>query len=185
MNVYDFDKTIFDGDSATHFWNYCIYRYPAAIRVLPALVHTAVTHIRDPEIHGVLKEKMFSVLRFVPDIDKEVRVFWDENMDRVFSWYLQRKREDDLVISASPSFLIGEVCGRLGVRYIATEMDTHTGRLLSPNCRGQEKVKRFQSVYGDAVIDEFFSDSYADRPMMELARSAFLLKKGSIVSRIR
>lgn len=185
MNVYDFDKTIYNGDSATHFWRWCIARYPAALSVLPGIAWTAATHLRDPEIHGAVKERMFAVLRFVPDPEKEVKLFWDRNMDGLFPWYLRQKKEDDLIISASPAFLIGEICSRLGVRYIATEMDPLTGRLNSPNCRGRAKVDRYRATWGHVNVEEFYSDSFVDRPMMDLAQSAFLVKKGNIVSRIR
>ena len=30
MNAYDFDKTIYPGDSAAHFWRWCVRRHPAA-----------------------------------------------------------------------------------------------------------------------------------------------------------
>ena len=31
MNVYDFDKTIYRGDSTMDFWRYCLKRYPKAV----------------------------------------------------------------------------------------------------------------------------------------------------------
>ena len=185
MNVYDFDKTIYNGDSATHFWRHCIARYPAALSVLPGIAWTAVSHLHDPEIHGAVKERMFAILRFVPDAEEEAKLFWDRHMDGILPWYHRQKREDDLIISASPAFLIGEIASRLGVRCIATEMDPRTGRLNSPNCRGRAKVERFRAACGNETVEEFYSDSFADRPMMEIANSAFLMKKGKIVSRIR
>lgn len=35
MNVYDFDDTIFRGDSTRAFWAYCLKRAPGLVRFLP------------------------------------------------------------------------------------------------------------------------------------------------------
>ena len=185
MNVYDFDKTIYPRDSATDFFWYCVRRYPAALLCLPAALGTALVHWGKPELRGKLKEKIYSFLRFVPDPKAAASAFWDEKLDDVYSWYRERRRDDGLVISASPDFLVGEACRRLGVRWLCTEMDRHTGRLLSPNCRGEEKVRRFRAEYADAPVEEFYSDSWSDRPMMELAERGYLVKKGRVADRLK
>ena len=59
---------------------------------------------------------MYSFLSRLPDPEAEARLFWDSRIDRIFPWYINRRRDDDLVISASPDFLIGEACRRLGIR---------------------------------------------------------------------
>jgi len=184
MNVYDFDKTIYPGDSATDFFLYCARRRPAALLYLPGAGLTALCHLGRPGLHGAVKERIYAFLHRLPDPAAEAKAFWDERFDRIYPWYLARRRQDDLVISASPSFLIGEACRRLGVRSVGTEMDLATGRLLSPNCRGAEKVRRYRALYGDAPVEEFYSDSFADRPMMELAEKAFLVKNGAVAGRV-
>ncbi len=181
MNVYDFDKTIYPHDSATDFFWYCARRHPSALLTLPAAGLTALAHLGKSDLHGAVKERIYSFLRRIPDADAMAARFWDEHFKLIFPWYLDRRREDDVIVSASPSFLVGEACRRLGVRCLGTEMDRRTGRLLSPNCRGAEKIRRFREACGDAPVEEFFSDSFADRPMMELAESAYLMKNGAVV----
>ena len=112
--------------------------------------------------------------------DADAARFWDERLDRIYPWYLARRREDDVIVSASPSFLVGEACRRLGIECIATDMDPTTGRIRGENCRREEKVRRFREIYGSAMVGEFYSDSYSDRPMMELAQSAYLMKNGAV-----
>ncbi len=63
---------------------------------------------------------------------------------------------------------------------IASDVDISSGTFLSANCKGSEKVKRFREVYPDERIDKFYSDSFSDLPMAELAAEAFLIKKGRI-----
>ena len=35
IDVYDFDGTIYDGDSTVDFWLYCLRRKPSLLRFLP------------------------------------------------------------------------------------------------------------------------------------------------------
>ena len=184
MNVYDFDKTIYPGDSATHFWLFCLRRHPrtfsSAVRALGPLSRGLTGRLS----RGEVKQALYSCLRAVPDAHAEAKAFWDEHIDRIFPWYLARRREDDLVISASPEFLIGEACRRLGIGYIATRMDPADGRIIGENCRGEEKVRRFREVFGDAAVEEFYSDSLSDRPMMDIAGQGFLVRGGKVVRRV-
>ena len=43
------------------------------------------------------------------------------------------------------------------------------------------KAKRFRELYGpDVVIDEFYTDSKFDQPMIDMARHAFMVKGNTI-----
>ena len=181
MNVYDFDKTIYPADSASHFWQFCVRRHPAAFLSLFRAVPPALKLLKGEVARGELKQAMFSCLRSVSDPLGEVEAFWDAHIDRIYPWYLAQRRDDDLIISASPSFLISAACRRLGVRCLATEMDAATGRLLGPNCYGEEKPRRFLAAFGDAHIDGFYSDSFSDSPMMRLADRAYRIRKGKVI----
>ena len=184
MNAYDFDKTIYPGDSATHFWWYCVRRHPAAFSSALRALGPLSKGLAGRLSRGEVKQALYTCLRYVPDPENEAAAFWDGHIDRIYPWYLERKRDDDLIISASPAFLIGEACRRLGVRWMATPMDPSTGVIPGKNCRGEEKVRRFREAYGDAAVEEFYSDSLSDRPMMELAARGYLVKKGVVVRRV-
>lgn len=184
MNVYDFDKTIYAGDSSIHFWLFLIRRHPQSAPLSAGMVPEGFRVLRGKGSRGELKERMFALLRRVPDPEAEVSAFWDSHIRRIYPWYLDRRREDDVIISASPAFLIGEACRRLEVGYIATEMDIHTGRIADGNCRGEEKPPRFRAVYGETPVEEFYSDSLSDLPMMELAEAGYLVKRGQVVRQV-
>lgn len=51
---------------------------------------------------------------------------------------------------------------------------------MSENCYGKEKVFRFKEHYPTENIESFFSDSYSDRPLKELADKAYLVKRGRL-----
>ena len=181
MNVYDFDKTVFYPDSSCSFFLYCLRHYPAAVlrvcpRILGAGLRRAFGAIRTKE----LKENVFSFLRFLPDPEKAVGSFWDERLSGIGDWYLRQRRADDLVITASPEFLVGEASRRLGFRLLGTRMDIRTGRIEGENCHDTEKVRRFRSAYPDEQIESFYSDSLSDKPLAEISRRAFLVKKGKL-----
>lgn len=181
MNAYDFDKTIYPGDSAAHFWRWCVGRHPAAALRAAAVLGPAFRTVMGDMSRGELKQGLFAVLRGIGDPVREAELFWDRHIDRIYPWYLARRRDDDLIISASPDFLIAEACRRLGIAHMATDMDPATGRLRGPNCWGGEKVRRFKAVYGDTPVDEFYSDSLSDLPMMALAARGYLVKNGAVV----
>lgn len=177
MNVYDFDKTIFYPDSSCCFILYCLKKHPG--KVLPALLGAV------PMVFGGytqrMKEQFFSFLPRLSDRDELVRSFWAENEHRIAQWYRERRRRTDVIISASPEFFLRPIAEKLGVALIATRMDGSSGKIHGLNCHDEEKVRRFRAAYGEARIEEFYSDSSADTPMARLAERAFLVKKDRLL----
>ena len=96
----------------------------------------------------------------------------------IADWYLAQKRDDDLIISASPEFLLRPITEKLGVQLIATRMDSRTGRITGNNCHDSEKISRFLRDYPNGSVDVFYSDSLSDSPMAWFASKAFLVKEG-------
>ena len=173
MNVYDFDDTIFRGDSTRAFWAYCLKRAPGLARFLPRQCAAAVRYALGRTAKEAFKEAFFSFLQGVPDADAWAEDFWRTHERRFRPWYLAQKQPDDLVVSASPEFLLAPACRRLGIRPpIASRVDARTGRYTGLNCKGAEKVSRFREQYPDAEIGQFYSDSRSDAPLAHLARRA-------------
>ena len=145
MNVYDFDDTIFRGDSTRAFWAYCLKRAPGLARFLPRQCAAAVRYALGRTAKEAFKEAFFSFLQGVPDADAWAEDFWRTHERRFRPWYLAQKQPDDLVVSASPEFLLAPACRRLGIRPpIASRVDARTGRYTGLNCKGAEKVSRFR-----------------------------------------
>ena len=183
MNVYDFDQTIFFPDSSFAFFCYCLKRYPRTVLKKPGKILKACYSFftaGDSSDAAPLKETLFSFLAYLPEPEEEVEAFWRENEAGIAEWYLEQKREDDLIISASPEFLLKPMTQKLGVELIATPMDIHSGKILGLNCHDREKLRRFREEYPGETIDAFYSDSLSDAPLAEIADRAFLIKKGKI-----
>ncbi|MBQ9719137.1 MAG: haloacid dehalogenase-like hydrolase [Oscillospiraceae bacterium] len=179
MNAYDFDQTIFYPDSSYCFVMYCLRRYPRA--VFSALPSTALAGLRcflGRTDTRELKEQVFSFLPLLDDVDRIVDEFWQEHEKGIASWYLAQRRDDDLIISASPEFLLRPITDKLGVRLIATRMDRHTGRIIGSNCHDEEKVCRLLKEYPNQRPENFYSDSRSDNPMAWFSEKAWLVKDG-------
>ena len=182
MNVYDFDGTIYDGDSSIDFYLFCIKKKPVIFwKSIFNQLSGAVLFKLGIISRKRFKEKYFCFLKRISIDDALLNEFWNQKYSRVKAWYLKQKKSDDLVISASPEFLLRPVCEKLGVSLIASEVDILTGHFEGENCRGEEKVRRFQEQFPDGVIERFYTDSKADLPLMRIAKEAFFVQKQTVI----
>ena len=177
MNAYDFDKTIFDGDSTAKFYLFSLKRHKRILLLAPSLLGAALRfYLLKRGTKTQFKEVMYRFLRYC-DNEKDVAEFWQKNAVGIKRFYLAQQQKDDVIISASPVFLLQPICRQLGIRYlIASEVDPVTGRYSGENCHGEEKVRRFREQFGNAEIDAFYSDSHSDDPMAKIAKRAYLVK---------
>ena len=176
MNAFDFDKTIYDGDSTTDFYKYCLKKYPS-------LVFFAPFHLILFPFCGKTRAKQhfFRFLRHIPDVDAAVSDFWEKNIGKIKPWYKSVRRDDDVIISASPRFLVEIPCKKLGIgELIASEVDKKTGKYKGVNCSGAEKVRRFYEKCGTLSPEYFFSDSRDDTPMAKIAKYPFAVVKNDL-----
>lgn len=177
MNVYDFDNTILRGDSTARFFAWCLRHRPGMWADLPGQAVNGLMFVLKLRKKQAFKQRMLAFLARIGDVDAAVTAFWKDNACRVKPWYLEKHRADDVVISASPEFLIRPICEALQIAHVmGSPVDPKTGVFSGLNCHGEEKVRRFREVWPDAQIDEFFSDSYSDTPLANLARKAWLVK---------
>ena len=73
-------------------------------------------------------------------------------------------------------------CKKLGIKtVIATEYDTKKGCIKGKNCKGKEKIVRFNKVFKKANVNEAYSDSLSDIPMFEIAKKAYLVKGNELI----
>ena len=174
MNVYDFDKTIYDGDASLDFWKFSVKRKPSLVLYLPYQVFSAVLFKTKIISRKKFKENFFSFLISVKDL--HLSEFWDQYQNKIKDWYLKQKQSDDLIISASPEFILKEMTDRLNIKLMGTRMDSQTGKIDGENCRAEEKVKRFYQIYPDTNINQFYSDSKSDAPLKLISKQAYLVK---------
>ncbi|QPN70355.1 flippase-like domain-containing protein [Synechococcus sp. CBW1108] len=89
-------------------------------------------------------------------------------------WHQQRG-DRVLLCSASPRMLLQPLADWLGVELLCTELEQVQGkwrpRLVSPNCKGPEKVRRLAAHLGplDGLTIEAYGDSKGDRELLQAA----------------
>lgn len=180
MNVYDFDRTLFPGDSSMHFWAYCKNKYPLIWLHFPAGITKMALYKLKLFYWGDVMEKFFSFMKYIPSGEREkiIEEFWDEKVNKIYPWYKDKHKDDDIIISATPYFIINPIARRLGIKHvIATDMDINTYKINGIDCTGIQKVLRFREEYPEGAIDEFYSDSYSDMPLAEISKKAFMISK--------
>ena len=179
MNGYDFDNTILHGNSTRRFSFFCALRLPYLIIFVPEILLAFLLRA----LHIISKNKYLHMLEWfialVPNVDRYVVKFWDKNMKHIKSWYLLQRRDDDIVISASPFFLVEEACKRLGVACIATNLDTRA-RLNGTHVYGEEKVATYKTIYEDKPLATYYSDSMSDIPMFKFVDRGYFVKGNEV-----
>ena len=182
MNVYDFDKTIFPSDCSIGFCIWCMNRHPRLwFTFAPKVIKNILLNKLGKIPEYLLQREFFGYLMLIDDFDEQIERYWDKNEKKIASWYLAQKRDDDLIISASPDCVIGPIAKRLGVNFIATEYNREYGVFLNNLMYAQEKAQ-YIIDHGFPMIDNFYSDSLSDTPIALCAEKAHLVtKKASTV----
>ena len=204
MNVYDFDGTIYSGDSTYDFYFYLIKKKPIVLLYLPKFIYSYILYkfnikIAKDENFNFLSDDDFLVLnktylkqnffRFLnaidnKEIDKIIHNFWLEkiNQNKIFKYYIKQRKKDDVIISASPRFLLDPISKVFKCNLICSEVDKYTGKYNSLSCWWKEKVIRYKKIYGEKHIDEFYSDSVTDLPLALISKKSFrVLKNGKVI----
>ena len=182
MNVYDFDRTIYNGDSTVDFYLFCLRRHRKIAFLFPSLVKAyAKYYVFKKGSKTEFKESMYRFLTYC-DIERDLEDFWKKHDKKIKSWYLAQRSDDDVIISASPYFLLSPIANKAGFDVIASDVDKHSGKYTGENCYFEEKVNRFYRKYPNGIIDEFYSDHYSDEPLAKVAKKAFIVKGDTLVN---
>ena len=183
MNGFDFDGTIYSGDSTFDFICFCYKKHPGLIRYLPRQAIAFLLYAFKCIDKTRMKEKIYS---FMAAIDAQALLpeFWETHRKNIFPWYPAQQQPDDILISASPEFLLEPICRELGIEtMMASRVDPRTGKYQGLNCHGKEKVRRLKQQTGITHLHKFYSDSQSDLPLALIADEAYLIdKKGNILN---
>ena len=177
MKVYDFDKTIYAGDSTVHFFLFLLRRHPGLSRYLPGSALAFARFQWGDWSKTRFKERLYRLFQAVPNIDAEVHAFWQLHRDGIKAFYMAQQARDDVIISASPTFLLAPICAELGITHLlASKVDSQTGAYEGENCWGAEKVRRFLEAGNQlSEMTDFYSDSLSDAPLAMRAQRAWFV----------
>ena len=188
MNVFDFDNTIYRGESFVDIFIMVLKRDPSLLKNVPHMVSGVLQYKAGTlrlesafEKYAGIFEDYVSTL---DDINGLVTDFWDTHMHKIKPFYETVRSEDDLVISASPEVVIAEVCRRIGIKnYIGTQFDLNTGK-LGRVCFRENKIAAFFERCPDGRIDNLYTDSMHDKPLMDISDNVYFVK-GNKITKIK
>lgn len=180
--LFDFDGTIYDGDSSVDFYLFCLKKKFSIIKFLPIFLWYAILYILRLKSKEQMKEKFFKFVTLFSNLDGIVDEFWEKNKNKIKKFYVNCEHSKDIIVSASPYFLIKPIGDILGVHdVIASNIDFKTGIYKGQNCHGKEKVNRIKKKYKRASFKEAYGDSLSDYDMVSLADDKYYVDGNEIV----
>ena len=178
MNVYDFDKTLFWGDSEDRFFDFLEQKKGYAF-------HVARFHFYEfLADHKLIRktwarQRQYRVLIRInkkDNLDRLLEEYWDEVEQYLMPWYEAVKRPDDIIASGTPRFIMEPILRRMGLKnLVATEMDTRTGRITGHFAVAEGKLENYLKQYKKEDMENFYSDAYSDHFLADIAEHAYIV----------
>jgi len=188
LALFDFDGTITTRDSLPDFIRYAVGR-PAYYAGLAALSPVLLAYLAGLVPNHAAKQKLLSW--FFRDWPAErfhslAARYSSQRIDGMLraeaigkiDWHRQRG-DRVVVVSASVQDWVQPWCENRGLELVATRLAVENGRLngrfSTPNCHGEEKVRRIREyldldAYGRVYA---YGDSHGDEAMLAIADEAF------------
>lgn len=182
LDLYDFDGTIYDGDSGVDIILFAIKKNPKVILNLISSLGIVILYLLKLKTKEEMKNRLFSFLKYFADTEQFVSEFWVRNEKKLKQFWLDKKsHKNDVIISASGYFWLKPIADKYQVKdLIATDIDQKTGIVKGKNCHGKEKVRVFKEKYPKAIVSKMYTDSIHDLPLIEEAKEGYLVKKNKI-----
>lgn len=184
MVAFDFDGTLTIRDSFTAFlrWRAGAGAWALGlVRMAPAVAAYARDRDRGRIKAASVREFLKGVSRAELEADAErfADRVWADFMrpDALAVWNDWGKRgAHRVIVTASPETTVAPFARRLGAEgLLGTHLafdgeDRVTGAFDTPNCRGEEKVRRLRAAYGDDLhLTAAYGDTSGDTEMIAIA----------------
>ena len=186
MNVFDFDNTIYDGESMLDLFFWYMKHDLSLIRFIPKVLFAAFKYklgkISFDEAFNKYAPFLEWYIAKLDDIRGDSVRFWDEHMQNIKPFYKDIHTDNDIIVTASFEITMEEICKRLGVSVcIGSQIDERTSK-ITRLCFRKRKVDAFFEAYPDAHIENFYTDSPKnDKAMIDIAENAYIIKKNKII----
>ncbi len=180
MNLYDFDETIYKYDSPSRFYFFCLRRHPKIWwHLLKSGFWGACKALKIIDLKR-FKEKFFSFILHL-DYEKDLEKFWEKEINNINAWYFEKRKDDDVICSATPRFMMEYITNKINPKaiLICSEIDAKTAKFKAneQNCKGEVKAQKLKNL-GLITFDEGYGDSLSDVPMLKLSKKRFRVING-------
>lgn len=189
--IYDFDKTIYNGETNIDFTKFVFKNYKKyRLKILKYSI-LSLFYIKNLKKS---KEIFFSYLNNenIEEIKKIRDEFWEFKKDKMYSYFFKeiienKKQADEIIlISASPTFLLHEISKKLGFdKVIATDFEINNSfnsKIIGKNCKNKAKVEKLNEYLkgNEYEIISFYSDSISDKPLYDISKNKYYVEKGKL-----
>lgn len=187
--VFDFDGTLYAGDS---LFDFCLFYYrKKPLRIWFVLLQCFGFLVWKMGVISTTRFKSLFIGFLHSDSQSEVlriaQLFWAGNRkfnSNVVDEFSRWKQEGVVlaVVSATPSLFLEPVVSRLGADVLlGTELIPSKIRYqIHENCRGEIKIKRLTSHFESYALRAAYSDNIDDLPMLKSASLGYFIKRNTI-----
>ena len=185
MNAYDFDNTIYDGESIFDFFIFALKKDIWLIKFFPLVLFRLIEY----KLNLLKIEKIYQTCEIIINsffkhsnlnYDELIEEFWKLNHKKLKQQFLEMLNEDDLIITGCPNFLINYIKDELKVKnIICTDFDLKNKK-VNFICFNKNKVIAYKNKFKNKKINKFYTDSLADIPFMELSSEVYLVNKNNV-----
>ncbi len=185
LALFDFDGTITRKDTFIEFIKFTHGKpsfWLGMWLLSPMLVLYALKLIRNDKAKSIMFKYFFGGWEY-----KRFKKAGEDFCEQVLPGLLKKSALDQLrvhqennhrliLVTASGKEWVAPWCKKIGMEILATEPevinDKITGKFATPNCYGQEKLNRIQSIlsFEDYTLIYAYGDSRGDREMLSIAQ---------------
>lgn len=189
MQVFDFDNTLYKGESGFDFAMYIIRRKPSLLKLLPRILKILKDYKSVSMTEDEFRERLSSLIDLT-NLTKDTILnylddFWMKNRSKLYKNVLEKVSKKDVIVTASPTFMLEPIKYLLGTdRIIGTEFDLDARAINYLNF-SHNKVKKFKEEYPHKSIKNLYTDSFNDAPLMQISKNVYLVKKNGKTEKIK
>ena len=187
LALFDFDGTITKRDSLIDFIQYAVGKpryYLGLMKLSPTLLGYLFKIIpnstaKERFIHHFFaswNQKEFTIKARNYSLEKIDFIIRESAKEKI-EWH-QKRGDEVVIISASIRCWLEAWCSKNSIKLIATELEFKdnrvTGKFKTPNCYGEEKVKRLKKLYNlnDYNYIYAYGDSSGDNALLSIANES-------------
>lgn len=182
--LYDFDKTLTKRDTLLGFY-FEVSRYKKqkylfmplyfAVMILHKFKLISNTKIKKIGVYLFLKNEVYSEIENI-SLKYSKKIIFNKLFEKI-----SNKTKMKIVITASFEIYVSKVLNSDFIIHGST-LKVKNNKIigLDKNLFGIEKLNFFKKKYPGFQIDEFYTDSYSDLPLLNNAKKKFLIKKNKL-----
>ena len=124
MNVYDFDNTIYDGESSLDFFYFYFKKEKGIIQYVPLIGYTLILYKLNllplEKLYELASKLSIAILQNKEKAKKLVEEFWCIHENKLKPQFLEKIKKEDIIITAAPRILIDGIKEKLNTENIIT-----------------------------------------------------------------